>query len=58
MADSISYKNGLREGVQSFALIMFYDTNTLTNDGNHTAASMTVHPLTSMEDYRELIKNK
>ena len=58
MADKISYKNGIREGVQSFALTVFYDTNVLTNDGNHTAASMTVHPLTSMDDYRELIKNK
>lgn len=58
MADSISYQNGLREGVQSFSLTVFYDTNDITNDGKHTAASLTVHPLTSMDDYRALIGNK
>ena len=55
MADSISYQNGLREGVQSFSLTVFYDTETVTNDGKHVASSMTVHPLTSMDDYRALI---
>lgn len=55
MADSISYQNGLREGVQSFSLTVFYDTETVTKDGKHVASSMTVHPLTSMDDYRALI---
>ena len=55
MADTISYQNGLREGVQSFSLTVFYDTETVTNDGKHVASSMTVHPLTSMDDYRTLI---
>lgn len=55
MADQISYQNGLREGVQSFSLTVFYDTDTLTNDGNHTASSTTIHPLTSMDEYRDLI---
>ena len=57
MADQISYQDGKREGVQSFALTVFYDTATLpgTNPNDHTAASMTVHPLTSMDDYRALL---
>ena len=55
MADMISYQNGLREGVQSFSLTVFYDSNTITNDGKHVASSMTVHTLTSMDDYRALI---
>nr|MBE6544933.1 hypothetical protein [Oscillospiraceae bacterium] len=55
MADQISYQNGLREGVQSFSLTVFYDTDTLTNDGNHTASSTTIHSLTSMDEYRALI---
>ena len=55
MADMISYKGGLREGVQSFSLTVFYDSNTITNDGKHVATSATVHPLTSMDEYRELI---
>ena len=58
MADMISYQNGERAGVQSFSLTMFYDTNTLTNNDKHVAASMTVHPLTSMDEYRALIGNK
>ena len=58
MADQISYQNGERAGVQSFSLTVFYDTNTVTQDGKHTASSMTVHPLTSMDDYRELIGKK
>ena len=55
MADLISYQGGLREGVQSFSLTVFYDTNTLTNDGKHVASSMTIHPLTSMDEYRAII---
>ena len=55
MADEISYQNGLREGVQSFSLTVFYDSNTVTNDGKHTATSMTIHSLTSMDEYRELV---
>lgn len=55
MADNISYKNGLRAGVSSFSLTMFFDTATVDGSQNHTASSMTVHPLTSIEDYRELI---
>ena len=52
---TISYQNCLREGVQSFSLTVFYDTETVTKDGKHVASSMTVHPLTSMDDYRTLI---
>ena len=55
MADEISYQNGVRAGVQAFSLIAFFDSNTLTNDGKHVASSTTVHPLTSIEEYRALI---
>ena len=55
MADNISYHNGLRAGVSSFSLTMFFDTATLDGSNNHTASSTTVHPLTSIEDYRALI---
>ena len=58
MADTISYQNGVRAGVQSFSLTVFYDTETITNDGKHAASSTTVHPLTSMDSYRELIAGK
>ncbi|MBO7196126.1 MAG: ABC transporter substrate-binding protein [Clostridia bacterium] len=55
MADNISYQNGLRAGVSSFSLTMFFDTATLDGSNNHTASSTTVHPLTSIEEYRALI---
>ncbi len=55
MADKISFANGLRAGVQSFALTMFYDAFTVNNGAYHSAASFTVHGLTSIEDYRALV---
>lgn len=57
MAGLISYKNGAREGIQSFSLTVFYDTNTVTNDGVHAASSMAIHPLTSTEEYRAILAN-
>lgn len=56
MADMISYKNGMRAGVQSFSLTMFYDTGAIEGGTDyHCASSVTTHALTSMEDYRALI---
>ena len=56
MADKISFAGGMRSGVQSFALTMFYDAFTVNGGAYHSAASVTVHGLTSIEDYRALIK--
>lgn len=60
MADSISFANGLRAGVGSFALSMFYDVYALDPSLGggvyHSANSTTVHTLTSIEEYRELLK--
>ena len=56
MADTISFANGMRSGVQSFALTMFYDAFTINGGAYHSAASVTVHGLTSIDDYRALIK--
>lgn len=57
MADEISYQNGVRAGVQSFSLIAFFDTYNLPEGATsyHCASSNTVHPLTSIEEYRKLI---
>lgn len=55
MADALSFANGMRSGVQSFALTMFYDA--FDYGGNkHTASSITVSGLISMDEYRALIK--
>ena len=56
MADTISFANGMRSGVQSFALTMFYDAFTINGGAYHSASSPTVHRLTSIDDYRSLIK--
>lgn len=56
MADKISFANGMRAGVQSFALTMFYDAFTLNGGAYHSASSATVHGLTSIDAYRALIK--
>ena len=58
MADEISYKNGVRAGVQTFSLIAFFDTYALPEGATtyHCASSTTVHPLTSIEEYRSLVK--
>lgn len=55
MADKISFANGMRSGVQSFALTMFYDAFTINGGAYHSAASATVHGLTSIDAYRALI---
>ncbi len=56
MADTISFAGGMRAGVQSFALTMFYDAFTLNGGAYHSASSATVHGLTSIDAYRALIK--
>ena len=58
MADKISFANGLRAGVGSFALTMFYDAFLYNGGTLHSASSVTVHTLTSIEDYRELLAGK
>lgn len=56
MADYISYANGMRAGVESFSLTMFYNTGAVEGGTDYDcAASVTTHTLTSIEDYRALI---
>ena len=49
MADTISFANGMRAGVESFAL-------TQMSVSNYAATSATIHTLTSLKDYRAIIK--
>lgn len=62
MADTISFANGMRSGVQSFGLTSIYDIfyldASLGGGVYHQAASATVHTLTSIEDYRALLAAK
>lgn len=53
MGDTISFQNGMRAGVDAFACSQFYDAYVIS--GTHSASSITVAPLTSLEDYRALI---
>lgn len=55
MADTISFANGMRAGVQSFALTMFYDAFTVNGGAYHSAASATVYGLTSIDEYRAIL---
>ena len=55
MADTISFANGMRAGVGSFALSQFYDAFAVNGGLYHSAASFTAHGLTSIEDYRALL---
>lgn len=56
MADVLSFANGMRSGVQSFALTCIFDAHNFDSTAAHTASSMTVHGLMSIEEYRELLK--
>ena len=55
MADAISFANGVRSGVQSFALTMFYDAYNYNDGAYHSAASITVSGLVSIDEFRALI---
>ncbi len=54
MADYLSFADGMRSGVQSFALTMFYDTFDYGTT-NHSASSVNVSGLISMEDFRAML---
>lgn len=58
MADKISFANGMRAGVSSFSLTMFFDANAFDATKPHSASSVTTHGLTSIEEYRELLAGK
>lgn len=55
MADAISFADGLRSGVTSFSLTQIFDYYAYGAQ-YHQAASATVYPLTSIAEYRELLK--
>lgn len=55
MADMLSFANGMRSGVQSFALTWVFDANALDPNASHAATSVTVHGLMSIEEYRSLL---
>lgn len=59
MADNISFANGMRTGVQSFALTSIYDVFHLDasvgGGVRHRAESVTVHGFTTIDDYRAAI---
>ena len=57
MADYLSFAGGMRSGVQSFALTMFYDLYEYNDGAYHSASSVTVSGLVSIEDYRALLGN-
>lgn len=56
MADMLSFANGMRSGVQSFALTWVFDANELDPNAKHAATSVTIHGLMSIEEYRALLK--
>ena len=56
MADALSFANGMRSGVQSFALTWVFDAHNVDETKAHQAASATVHGLMSIEDYRALLQ--
>ena len=60
MANKLSFANGVRSGVQDFALTWIFDSHNLPEGAgktsDHVAASATVFGLMSIEDYRALLK--
>lgn len=57
MADYLSFADGMRSGVQSFALTYFYDLYDYNDGAYHSASSTTVSGLVSIEEYRTLLGN-
>lgn len=55
MADYLSFANGMRSGVQSFALTAFYDLYDTNGGLYHSASSYTAYGLVSIEEYRALL---
>ena len=59
LADTISFQNGMRAGVDAFALTSIFDMYNLDASLGggvfHYANSATIHTLTSMQDYRDLL---
>ncbi len=61
MADTLSFANGMRTGVQKFALTWMFDAHNIPNDkgefvNDHVATSVTMHGLMSIEEYRALLQ--
>lgn len=55
MAGNISFANGMRSGVQDFALTWIYDLYDFNNGAYHSASSTTVSGLISIEEFRAMI---
>lgn len=62
LADTISFQNGMRAGVDAFALTKIYDMYNLDaalgGGVMHYANSATIHTLSSIADYRNLLAQK
>ena len=55
MSSALSFANGMRTGVQEFALTWMFDAYNVDSSKGHAASSATVHGLMSIEEYRALL---
>ena len=55
MSSALSFANGMRTGVQEFALTWMFDAYNIDSSKGHAASSATVHGLMSIEEYRALL---